>query len=145
MDKILKLKKSGTLHGFSGLDYFIFKKKSISMPPFAVGRPGWDNWLVYNMRSRGIPVIDTTAVITAVHQNHDYSHSKFGEKKRVGGPELQSNVKLAGGVTCMVTLRDADWVLGKNGLKRPRFPRRLFPMLSLFLPWRMLLSLKRHS
>jgi hypothetical protein len=144
MDKILKLKKSsGILHGFAGLDYFIFKKKTIDMRPFAIGRPGWDNWLIYDVRSRGIPVIDTTAVITAIHQNHDYSHSKFGEKKRVGGPEYDGNIKIAGGLTNMLSLRDADWVLTKDGLNRPSFPRRTYSLLSLWYPWRLLLATKR--
>jgi hypothetical protein len=43
----------------------------------------------------------------------------------------------------MLTLRDADWILGEHRLKRPDFPMRLFSMLSLFYPWRLLLAIKR--
>lgn len=110
---------------------------------FALGRPAWDSWLIYDMRSRRVPVIDATEAITIIHQNHDFSHSKFGEKKRVGGPEWQKNIEIAGGLTNMLTLRDADWTLGENGLKRPDFPMRLFSMLSLFYPWRVLLAIRR--
>ena len=138
-----RVKNEGRPHGLSGMDYFIFPRNLITMPAFAVGRPGWDTWLIYNMRSRRIPVIDATEAITVVHQNHDYSHSKFGEKKRVGGPEWKKNIEIAGGLTNMLTLRDADWVLSKNGLRRPDFPRRIFSVLSLFYPWRVLLAVKR--
>jgi hypothetical protein len=64
-----------TLQNFPGMDYFIFPKDmAIPMPPFIVGRRGWDNWLVYNIRSRGIPMIDATDTIHAIHQNHEYKH-----------------------------------------------------------------------
>jgi hypothetical protein len=138
-----KVIAEGKLHSLSGIDYFIFKRHSVDMPPFAVGRPGWDGWLIYEMRRKGIPVIDATEAITVIHQNHDYSHSQFGEKKRVGGPEWPENIRTAGGLTNMLTLRDADWVLTKKGMKRPAFHRRLYSMLSLCYPWRMLLAAKR--
>jgi len=138
-----KVKNNGKPHGLSGMDYFVFPRSTIDMPGFAVGRPGWDTWLIYNMRSRRLPVINATDAITVVHQNHDFSHSKFGGTKRVEGPEWQRNIDIAGGLTNMMTLRDADWVLSKNGLKRPDFLARIFSMLSLFFPWRVLLALKR--
>lgn len=133
----------GQLHGRSGIDYFIFKRHSVEMPPFAVGRPGWDGWLIYEMRRKHTPVIDASEAISIIHQNHDYSHSCFGEKKRVGGPEWQENILTAGGLTNMLTLRDADWVLTKDGVRRPSFNRRLFSLLSLWYTWRMLLAAKR--
>lgn len=144
-DKLLAtVKNGGKLHGPSGMDYFVFPRNVIYMPPFAVGRPGWDTWLIYHIRSRKIPVIDATKAITVIHQNHDFSHSKFGEKKGVGGPEWRRNIELAGGLTCMLTLRDADWMISKNGLRRPKYPRRMFSLLSMFYPWRILLAIKRR-
>ncbi len=143
-DKLLeRVKNKGKLHGLSGIDYFIFPRHLINMPAFAVGRPGWDSWLIYHVRSRKIPIIDTTEAIMVIHQNHDYSHSKFGEKKRVGGPEWQRNIEIAGGLSNMMTLRDADWLLGKTGLRRPNFLARIFSILSLYKPWRVLLSIRR--
>lgn len=135
--------REGKLHGSSGLDYFIFPRNLVRMPTFAVGRPCWDNWLIYNMRSRGIPVIDATRAITVVHQNHDYSHSKFGGKQGVGGPEWRNNIKAAGGYMNMMTLRDADWVLDENGLGRPGFLGRIYPAISIWYPWRALLAARR--
>ena len=145
-DRLLeRVNNEGEPHGLSGIDYFTFPRNLINMPPFAVGRPGWDSWVIYDMRTRGIPVIDATEAITVIHQNHDYSHSRFGEKKRVGGSEWQRNIQIAGGLTNMMTLRDADWALDENGLRRPDFHMRLFSMLSLFYPWRLLLALKRKA
>ena len=144
-----KIKKAGKLHGPTGMDYCLFPRnllEILQMPAFVVGRPGWDNWLIYRVRSLKIPIIDATKAITVIHQNHDYSHSKYGnlKKRKVMGPETQKNLKLAGGFVNMCTLRDADWILTTQGLSRPKFPRRIFSFLTLFYPWRLLLSIKRR-
>lgn len=136
------IEKKGRRHGCSGIDYFIFPRGlSHNLPAFAVGRPGWDNWLIYHIRSLRIPVIDATKVISVIHQTHDYSHCLKGERDK--GPEARRNFKLAGGFSGMCTLYDADWVLTTEGLKRPKFPRRFLAGLSLFYPWRLILSIKR--
>ncbi len=137
-DRIIK---EGKLHGLSGMDYWVFPKNlPFNPPPFVVGQPGMDSWLIYKARTLKIPVIDATEIITIVHQNHNYPKKKQPffetEKKR--------NLKLAGGFSHMGTLRDADWILTKKGLARPDFPRIIFADLSLFYPWRLLLSIKRN-
>lgn len=138
-------KEKGKLHGPSGIDYFVFPRGlEFELPPFTVGRIGWDNWLIYYIRSLRIPIINATKVVTAIHQNHDYSHSPWGKKSRVKGPETQSNLKLIGDLSNMLTLRDADWILTPNGLERPGFLRRILSGLSLFYPWRKVLSIKRR-
>ena len=140
-----RIASEGKAHGLSGIDYLVFPRNlPHELPDFAVGRPGWDSWLLYHVRSLKIPLIDATEAVTVVHQNHDYSHSPWGRKERVEGPEFQHNVRLAGGFSQMLTLRDADWVLKKDGLRRPKFTRRIFAALSLLYPWRLLLSVKRR-
>lgn len=135
---------NGKLHRPSGMDYCVFPRNlQHNFPLFAVGRPGWDNWLIYRIRSMKIPMIDATGMINIVHQNHDYSHSIYGKKQRVVGPERQESVKLAGGFSNMLTLRDADWVVTPQGLKKPKFPRSLLIKFSLFYPWRLFLLIKR--
>jgi hypothetical protein len=60
---------------YPGMDWFAFPKGMITdMPHFIVGRRGWDNWMVYHCRARGIPVIDATGFVRALHPNHDYNH-----------------------------------------------------------------------
>lgn len=132
-------RKEGKLHGFSGMDYWVLSFKfPFEILPFIIGRPGMDSWLVHKSRSFKMPVIDSTAVVDIIHQNHNYPKKKLFlevEKKR--------NLELAGGFANMCTLRDADWILTRKGLKRPPFPRRIFAELALFYPWRLILSLKR--
>lgn len=131
-------KREGKLHGFSGIDYFLFPKSlAPEMPPFPVGRPGWDSWLIYYIRSRKVPVIDATEVITAVHQNHPYTWSPTD-------PESLKSAEIAGGLANMLTIRDADWVLTAEGLKRPPLIRRFWSSLSQLYAWRLILGLKRR-
>jgi hypothetical protein len=43
--------EKGSLHPPTGIDYFVFPRGIMGvLPPFAVGRPGWDNWLIYRAR-----------------------------------------------------------------------------------------------
>jgi len=143
--KAVKNKKP---RGFTAIDYFIFPKGMITnFPPFAVGRAGWDNWIIFNTRSKKIPVIDSTELVVAVHQNHDYSHSKFSAYTKLGsrveGPELKKNLELVGDTTNVLTLRDADFVLTESGLRRPESFRFILSKLSLFYVWRLALVFKR--
>jgi hypothetical protein len=136
--------KDGRPRGPSAIDYFIFRRKTMTLPPFAVGRPRWDNWLLWDAKMRGIPIVDATAVLRIVHQSHDYSHSVFGGDTQVGGPELVRNEELAGGSQNLLTLRDADWLLSESGLKRPQFARFLLSRLAKSAKWRTLFALKRN-
>lgn len=139
----LRIAKEKNLHGFSAGDLFVFPRRvQINLPPFSIKHGGWDNWFIYQFKALGIPVIDATEVITVIHQNHERPYLKKGKsvwKSEEGKKEL----RLAGGFSNMCTLRDADWVLTNDGLRRPRYPRRIFAKLSLFYPWRLILAFKR--
>jgi len=92
----------GTLDVVHSLDYFVMPRSVLEalvsvMPPFAVGRPWWDTWVLFQARRRGIPVIDATASVRAVHQNHDYGHVPEQRAKKWHGPEGDRNRALAGG------------------------------------------------
>jgi len=80
-------------------DYFLFPRSVFeSIPAFAVGRGNWDNWMLHDAKLRKIPVIDVTESLTAVHQNHAYSHSKGSRVVAyVTGVEARKNERLAGG------------------------------------------------
>jgi len=114
------VKKEGILHGPAGMDYFVFPDNiPFNFPEnFAAGRPGGDNWTVYRVRSLGIPVVDTTAVVTAVHQEHSHSYLQ-GSKDKWEGPESQENRRLAGGYSYVFTLDDATLLLTQNGFEKP--------------------------
>jgi len=112
--------KIATLHPPTGLDYFVFPRYQYhALPPFVVGRPAWDTWLLYWTRFLRIPVIDTTQTVTAIHQNHGYEHVADGVRGTYNGPEGKSNLELAGGYDHIFTLDDATLILTHQGLKRP--------------------------
>lgn len=100
----------------AGSDYFIFRRGTLgSIPPFAVGRPYWDNWMMYTARRRGWPLIDATPVIHAIHQNHDYGHVPSAASGRWEGPEGDANLEVAGGYKIVFTLADATHSLELTG------------------------------
>jgi hypothetical protein len=107
------------LHPPSGIDYFVFRRGLWrEIPPFAVGRTMWDNWLIYSARARRVPVVDATASVMAVHQNHDYSHDAGGWQGVWKGPEAERNMALAGGLDHYFTIADASHRLRTGRLTR---------------------------
>ena len=93
-------------------EYFAFTRNQFTgrMPPFAVGRGNWDNWMVADTKRQGVPVIDLSNQVTAIHQNHDYQHiacpSQDCQNPNVklrrkhcyfSGPEARENQRLAKG------------------------------------------------
>lgn len=124
------VQESGTLHSDWGIDYFVFFRGLWGkIPPFAIGRTAWDNWLIYRARFLCAQVIDATNVVTALHQNHEYSHSTGGKTGIFEGPEAKCNRELAGGeFHFSFSIRDATWILAEPGLwpalTRTRLRRR---------------------
>lgn len=105
-------------HPPSGSDYFVYPRGQFSrMPAFALGRSGWDNWMIFAGRSGGLPVVDASRSITILHQDHDYRHLPGGQS-HYRLPESQHNVVLAGGRQTMFTLADANWTLTADGVRR---------------------------
>jgi hypothetical protein len=139
-----RVRQDGQLHKPSGSDFFLFPKSCYQqIPGFAIGRAGWDNWMIYKAREEKWPVIDCTPSVMTVHQNHDYSHLPGG-KPHYEHPDTNENIRLAGGHAAVrYTILDATQQLIKNGkLARPklsylRFMRKLELLLRaifFFLP-----------
>lgn len=134
---IYALKHQGPLLLNGGMDYFVFPKGTIkSIPQFAVGRAGWDNWLVYYIRKQKLPMIDASCTINVIHQNHNYNHvpNKIGDKYL--GAESDRNIQLAGNYKIYLwNLEDSDFILSKDGLKRrPINIREVYRRTILVLP-----------
>ncbi len=105
-------------HPPGGSDYFVFPRTCFeAMPPFALGRAGWDNWMIYHARLKGWPVIDASTATTVVHQDHDYAHLPGGQP-HYRLPESAANLELAGGRPSVFTLQDSDWVYDAGRLRR---------------------------
>ncbi|HEX2027083.1 MAG TPA: hypothetical protein VHF25_03700 [Nitriliruptorales bacterium] len=110
----------GRPHGPTGMDYFVFRRGMFDdMPPFAIGRPAWDNWCIADSRRKGIPVIDATRAVLAVHQDHDYSHVQGRRNGSWDGPEADFNRRLAGPTVGFYTLSAATWFLTERGTLLP--------------------------
>jgi len=101
------------------IDYFAFPRGLYQdqILPFAVGRPGYDNWLVWKTRALGVPVVDASSAVLAVHQNHDYSHLPQGQKGFWDGEETQRNYQLMGGWRHFHTIENAAYRLTPGGLR----------------------------
>ena len=76
------------------IDYFMFTRGLfVVLPPFAIGRPGYDPWLIWRAADLGADVVDATDHVLAVHQRHDYSH--VGTRAAVfSGVEAQQNAAI---------------------------------------------------
>lgn len=109
------LKREGRLHPRGGSDYFVFRRDSFrNMPAFAIGRAGWDNWMIYEARYTGGAVVDATAAVQIIHQDHDYSHLPGGQP-HYRLPETFENIRLAGGKRSIFTLEDTNRCLDASG------------------------------
>jgi len=115
----------GSLHGVTGMDLLAFKRRSgyATLPDFAVGRPCWDNWMVFRAHEIGIPVIDATERVTLIHQNHGYGHVPQRTGPQWVGPEADRNQVLLGGAYREFTIADATHRLIGEGVV-PRRARR---------------------
>jgi hypothetical protein len=118
-------RSGGRPRGAAALDYFVFPAALYDeMPPFAIGRACFDNWLVWRARQGGI-VVDATADVLALHQRHDYDHLSGGIEEAYYGEEAARNLELAGGKKHLYTLHDASHVLRGGRLHRnPGAPLR---------------------
>jgi len=116
----------GGLHTPSGSDYFIFPREVfIDMPNFAIGRAGWDNWMIFQARENKWPVIDATHDLMIIHQNHDYSHLPGGVP-HYDLEETKINAELGGGMHHMYMTLDSSHEIVNNKVRRARLTRDRF-------------------
>lgn len=112
-----RVKQEGRLQGPNAIDYFLFLRHPdlLAWPRFLIGRGVWDNWFVNRARSLGFKLVDATSAISAIHQNHDYSHIKDVRGGAWEGPESDWNRQLAGAATNIGTVFDAQEVIVPGG------------------------------
>lgn len=134
---LLRARESGkTALGAAGSDLFAFAGGTFEdVPPLAIGRCAWDNWMMAEALRRGAALVDATACLTLVHQPHGYEHAgvrgrgiaALRELSRT--PEGRRNLELAGGPAALRTVDDATHqvVPGPDGpmLVTVALPRRL--------------------
>lgn len=111
--------QQGVLRGAGAMDWFVFPRELYAdMPPFVVGRAGFDNWMVWHARSRGLPVVDLTHDVLSIHQSHDYGHLRDGKSEAYLGPEADRNRELAGGPRRLYSICDATHRLRDGRVRR---------------------------
>lgn len=125
-----RVNREGRKRAERAMDYFIFPRHLFQdIPPFAIGRAGWDNWMIYHATQQAWPVIDITPSHRVVHQNHDYRHLPDG-KAHYDLEESHQNVALAGWTMATYDLLDVPLVFQAGKIKRkpitlPRVLRKL--------------------
>jgi len=90
------------------------------MPPFAIGRAGWDNWMIFQARENDWLVVDATADLMIIHQNHDYSHLPGGVP-HYDLEETKINADLGGGMHHMYMTLDANHEIVNGKVRLARF------------------------
>lgn len=109
LDKLIREK--GCLADYDCKDYFVFPKHLFTeIPSFAVGRGYWDTWMVRKSLENSYPVVDGSLLITAIHQDHSYTHIRGGRNEAYMGREAQIN-KTMGNVTKPGDIACATWQL----------------------------------
>lgn len=115
------VKRNGKRHSIGALDFFAFWRGLYDrIPPFAVGRSAWDNWLVVNAVYKRVPTIEAQG-ITIIHQD-------MPQKKRPPNPrvkrdaEKQANWDLYNERPLSISGsgKHTTWILDKSG----RFKQR---------------------
>jgi hypothetical protein len=104
----------GRLHSPGAVDLFVYPLGQYQhMPPFAIGRTAYDNWLLWNTVASGIPLIDATAFVTLIHQNHDYAHAPNVDVW--DGDEARENRKWIKHWTNYYSIAHSTWALERDG------------------------------
>jgi hypothetical protein len=105
------------------IDYFAFSRGLYlrNTPPLVIGRPGWDNWLLWKARATGAAVVDASKTVVAVHQNHDYAYHPDGETGVWKGEEAQKNYALLEGGERFCSIEDAPLRLTATDIRTNHF------------------------
>jgi hypothetical protein len=109
------------------IDYFLFGRGMFykKIPEFVVGRPRWDSWLVWKALSSGARVIDVSAAVLAIHQNHGYAAHPKGRYGVWADESSRRNITLSGGTSHLCKIDDATDRLTAGGIK-PNWARHWY-------------------
>lgn len=108
------LRAHGTLHAPSGMDWMGFPLGQWGpLPGLIIGRAAWDGGMLSRALAARVPVIDCTSFVLAIHQNHDYSHIKGGQREAWHGEEAQYNRSLCNAekLPWVIDVWHSTWVL----------------------------------
>jgi hypothetical protein len=100
-------------------DYFCFSRGLYPhFPPLVLGRPFFDNWLLFAARASGAALVDVGPCVPAVHQNHFYSAVPGETERTHKGIEAQQNLDILGSKLRVYFVPEATHRLTPRGLRR---------------------------
>ena len=112
---ISKCRSEGELMPANWIDHFTFPRNLYpEIPAFAIGRSGYDNWLLWKAEDLGARLIDVTRVCSVVHLRHDYSHGN-GAATVFGGADAQRASELVGHWSRYYSVAHARWMMTHDG------------------------------
>jgi hypothetical protein len=123
------------------LDYFLFAKEMYQdIPPLIIGRVFWDFWMVWKVRSVGLPVVEASPRVIVVHQNHEtaYLQETSAGQGTFLDPGAEWNYRLANCGKNFGNYSDCTHRLTRSGLLLPTFWRKERDKLKAFL-WKTLI------
>ena len=108
----MRAQLNGQAAGPCALDYFVFRRGLYNdIPPFCLGRFFWDCYLIWHAAAQRATIVDCTANITAIHQNHEYHQYNGGLKGILDSEDYRSNKQLFGNRRWPIRIDDAMYVM----------------------------------
>lgn len=118
----MRAQLNGEAAGPGALDYFVFRRGLYcDIPPFCLGRFYWDNYLIWHAAAQGATLVDCSANITAIHQNHEYNQCKRGLNGILDSQEYRANKQLFGSRRWPIRTDDAPYVMEGFRVRRRWF------------------------
>jgi len=106
-----RIMESGRFHTCTGADYFVFRRGLWpEIPPYYIGQSAWDNWLIMDVVRRGLPVVDATPFVWAIH--HGLERCDITDRRYKHNQEIWKSFEPQHGEGMIET---AKWVVGPNG------------------------------
>jgi len=103
----------------TAIDYFVFPRGLWNgLLPLIIGRAGYDNALLGFCLRNGIPILDATETVLALHQFHGYGHAAGGRKEVYEGSDADSNRRVHDVRHSVPSIRDAQWRVRPAGITR---------------------------
>ncbi|MBN1445121.1 MAG: hypothetical protein JW957_03325 [Candidatus Omnitrophica bacterium] len=122
-DRLLsQIKLSGTMDSPVAIDIFVFTRGIWeNLPPFAVGRAGYDPRLLYLAYTMNIPLVNITPAVKVIHQKHLYSHHPDGKNGIYYGEEARRNNEFIKDSLSLFSIANSSFILTKFGCLLPVF------------------------
>lgn len=105
--------ENGALFRTDAQDYFSVTRNAIdwnAIPPFVIGRPGYDNWLVDHIyHNPKVALVDATQTVAVIHQTDHDGNSAHGGSMARSKEDTQYNRRIGKGQWDHGRTSHAEW------------------------------------